>query len=59
MSNRNGLSLFLLSSPFENYFLRETKFGSHFFFRKDFNYLTFCSRGTTPVKVYVIIDDLL
>ena len=59
MSNRNGLSLFSLSSPFENYFLRETKFGSHFFFRKDFNYLTFCSRGTTPVKVYVIIEDLL
>ncbi len=59
MSNRNGLSLFSLSSPFENYFLRETKIGSRFLFRKDFNYITFCSRGVSPVKVYFIIEDFL
>jgi hypothetical protein len=59
MSNRNGLSIFSLSSPIENYFLRETKIASHFLFRKDFTYITFCSRGSTPVKVYLIIEDLL
>ena len=59
MSNRNGLSLFSLSSPFENYFLRDTKIGSHFLYRKDFNYITFCAKGVSPVKVYLIIEDLL
>jgi hypothetical protein len=59
MSNRNGLSIFSLSSPVENYYLRETKIGSHFLYRKDFNYITFCSKGSTPVKVYLIIEDLL
>jgi hypothetical protein len=59
MSDRNGLSIFSFSSPIETYFLRETKIASHFLFRKDFTYITFCSRGSTPVKVYLIIDDLL
>ena len=58
MSNRNNLSIFSLSAPLENYYLRET-FGSHFLYRNSFNYITFCSRGSTAVKVYFIIEDLL
>ena len=58
MSNRNGLSIFSLSSPLENYYLRETS-GSHFLYRNSFNYITFCARGSTAVKVYFIIEDLL
>ena len=43
MSNKNGLSIFSLSSPLENYYLKET-LGSHFLYRNSFNYVTYCSR---------------
>ena len=52
MSNKNGLSIYSLSSPFENYYLRET-FGSHFLCRNSFNYVTFCSRN--GVKKYIVL----
>jgi hypothetical protein len=57
MSNKNGLSIFSISSPLENYYLRDT-FGSQFLYRNTFNNLIFCSRGVA-VKVYFIIEDLL
>ena len=57
MSNKNGLSIFSMSSPLENYYLRDT-FGSQFLYRNTFNNLIFCSRGVA-VKVYFIIEDLL
>jgi hypothetical protein len=34
----------------------EKKNRKSFLFRKDFNYITFCSRGVPPVKVYFIIE---
>ena len=58
MSNKNGLSIFSLSAPLENYYLRET-FGSHFLYRNNFDYVIYCSRGSNAVKVYFIIEDLL
>ena len=58
MSNKNGLSIFSLSSPLENYYLREL-FRSHFLYRNSFNYMTYCVLGSTPTKVYFIIEDLL
>jgi hypothetical protein len=57
MSDKNGLSIFSMSSPLENYYLRDT-FGSQFLYRNSFNNLIFCSRGVA-VKVYFIIEDLL
>jgi len=57
MSNKNGLSIFSLSSPLENYYLRDT-FGSQFLYRNTLNSLIFCSRDVA-VKVYFIIEDLL
>ena len=57
MSDKNGLSIFSLSSPLENYYLRDT-FGSQFLYRNTFNNLIFCSRGVA-VKVYFVIEDLL
>jgi hypothetical protein len=57
MSNKYGLTIYSLSAPFENYYLRET-FGSHFLYRNSFNYPTFCSRNGVQ-KIYCIIEDLL
>ena len=58
MSNRGGLSIYALASPFDNEFLDNSRWANHLFYRDSFNKIMYCSRDGIK-KVYCIIEDLL
>ncbi len=44
MSNREGFSIYALAVPFDNEYQDNSKWADHFYYRKDFNRIIYCSK---------------